>query len=145
MVPVHLYLVDCLVGPAVAQFRRSVCRQQEQRHAGHLCLYDRSVELQRCGAGGADQGDRPAAGLGHSQGEKTGAAFVQMQECLDIGVGVKGKRQRCRARAGGDTDRPQPGIGQPGDQCLGEKKIRVGIGRNSAHTGRLPTTELIIG
>ena len=97
MIPVHFDLVDGLVSPAVTQFRGAVCREQEQRHAGHVCLDDGGVELQGCGAGGADQGDRPTAGLGQSQSKEAGAAFVEMQEGLDFGVGVEGKRQWCRA------------------------------------------------
>ena len=105
----------------MTQFRGAICCEQEQGHAGHVGLDDSGVEFQGCGAGGADEGDWAAGGLGQPERKEAGAAFVEMEEGLDFGVGVEGKGQWCRARAGRDADSLQAGTGQGGDQCFGKE------------------------
>ena len=97
------------------------------------------------GAGCAEQGNRTGRGLRQAQGEETCAAFVQVDECLDAGVGVDGQRERRGTGAGGKTDGPQTSADEGVNHCFGKEQIRVGFGCASHYRPRFPARLVTIG
>jgi hypothetical protein len=126
VVAVHLDLVDGLVGPAAAQFRRPVGGQHQQRDVGVVSLNDGRVEVGRGRARRAEQGHRLPRSQGQPQGKETGAALVEVAIDANSRLGGKGQGQRRGARAGGQTHSPQPTAGQLVDEDRCPVRVRIG-------------------
>ena len=75
----QLDLIDRLPGADVAQLRRAVGGEHDQRHARLVGLDHRRRVVRGCGAGGAGQRGRHAGRLRQPQREERGAALVQMR------------------------------------------------------------------
>ena len=100
LVAIQLHLVDGLVRAAVAQLRRAVGGDHQQRHPGHARLDDGREEVGRRRAARRQQGGRPVGCLADAQREIGGAALVQVAPDAQHRMGGKGQHERRRARAG---------------------------------------------
>ena len=89
VIPVQLDLIDGLVRAAVAQFRRAIPGQDDQRHLQFVRLDDGRKEVGGRRAGNADQRDRLIGLEGDAEREKAGAALVQMRIDFDAGMCAK--------------------------------------------------------
>jgi hypothetical protein len=105
VVAVEVRLVDGLPRAPLAQLRRSIGGEQQQRDARVVGLDDRGEEVRRRGARGAHQGHRRPLRLGEPQGEEARRAFVDVGPAAQrrlVGRG-HGERRRAGSRAQADV------------------------------------------
>ena len=100
-VAVELDLVYGLAGADVTELRRTVGGADDKRHARLAGLDHRGQVVGGRRPRGADQDGGPAGCLGEPEGEKAGAAFVDLREDGEASVAAEGEQQRGRAGAGG--------------------------------------------
>ena len=123
---VELDLVDRLPGAEVAQLRRPVGGQHEQRHARLVGLDHGRRVVGRRGPGRARERDRAAARLGQAEREEGAAALVQVRRRADPRLAREAQDERGGARAGRGA-----GLAQAAARELVAERAQaeVGVGR----------------
>ena len=95
---VELDLVDRLAGADLAQLRRPVGGEDDERHARLVRLDDRRNEVRRRRAGRARDRDRPARRLRGADREEAAAALVDVREAAQPAVADEREHDRRAAR-----------------------------------------------
>ncbi len=123
---VELDLVDRLPGAEVAQLRRAVGGQHEQRHARLVGLDHGRRVVGRRGPGGARERDGAPARLGQAEREEGAAALVQVRRRADPRLAREAQDERRGARAGRGA-----GLAQAAARELVAERAQaeVGVGR----------------
>ncbi|MNJ39541.1 hypothetical protein D3C77_344170 [compost metagenome] len=101
-------LIDGLVGAVVDKLRRSIGRENNQRHACELGLGHRGPEVGHRSARGHDHRHRSAAPLGQPQRHEAQTPLVEVEVTAKAWMGGGGHGERRRAGAGGQRYVPHP-------------------------------------
>ncbi len=94
----QLQLVDRLPGAVLAQLRRAVGGEQEQRHPRLVRLDGGRQELGGGRPGGAGDGHRESRGLGQAEREEARAALVDVREAAQALLARERQHERRAAR-----------------------------------------------
>ena len=122
---VELDLVDRLPGAEVAQLRRPVGGQHEQRHARLVRLDHRGRVVRRRRARRAGERDRQARRLRQPEREEGAAALVEVRGRAQPRLARQREHERRGARPGRRARLPQPAAGELVDE---RAQAEVGVG-----------------
>ncbi len=127
-VAVELELVDRLAGADVAQLRRAVGGQHDQRDAGLVGLDHGRQQVRGGRAGGAGDGHRLAARLGGTEREEAGRALVDVRPGVQPRLAGERQHDRRVARAGAGAGVLHPAAHELVEQRA-DHQVAVGGGR----------------
>ena len=137
----ELDLVGRLGVAGVAQARRAVGGQRQQRDGRTVGLGHRRQQVGGGGSGGGDHRRRSAGGLGQAEGDEGGRALVDHRQVRHVRVVRGGERQGRRTRAGGDHRPAQAAAGElveddpsPQGREIGRGEVGAGAGHRGVFT-----------
>ncbi len=126
-------LIDGLIRPPAAQFRRAVGGQQDQRDLGLGRLDDGREPVRERAPGGTHQPHRAARGARQTEREKGGAALVQKRGEFQLGLALPRQDQRRGTRTGREHQVPHPARDQPIEQGQRPAQIPAALIRRFLH------------
>ena len=121
----NLDLVDGLVGSGGAQFRRTVGGEEQQRHFVYRRFDDSRKPVGDGGTARGDPGCRPSGGTRIAQGEKGGAALVEVHPVAGLGVRRHSGCEWCASRAGGHDEKADAAPHQLLNDQVGPEAIAI--------------------